>query len=85
VTDLPVAEFGEAPRYATGSRFARPQYHLHLVDIYSRYETDPEHGLVRERVDRIKIPLRTRWTIVCAGQQEVDFELLSSSYWLADD
>ena len=77
VTDLPVAEFGEVARYARGSSFATPQYHLHLVDLYAKYENDPEHGRIREWVGRIKIPPAHKVTIVCANNQKVDFEELS--------
>jgi hypothetical protein len=70
VTDLPVHEFGETPRYRR-SNFAVPYYHLYLVDLHSG----------AEHIARIKIPPSHKVTIV-GVDHELDVErALSSARW----
>jgi hypothetical protein len=76
VKDLPVAEFGETPRYIAGGGFAQPQYHLHLCDLYANYKDRP-----REHVSRVRIPPSHKATIVqLAGPDQVDFQSLSTNW-----
>jgi hypothetical protein len=75
VTDLPVHEFGETPRYER-SGFATPQYHLHLVDLSSG--PDAQGGRVHER---IKIPPSHKVTIVGACRPWSIDQVLASQVW----
>jgi hypothetical protein len=70
VTDLPVQEFGETPRYRH-SNFAVPYYHLYLVDLHSG----------TSRVARIKIPPSHKVTIVGAADRWTYDEVLASQSW----
>lgn len=65
-TDLPVAEFGDTARYAGGSGFATPYYHLLLFDLYSTYEDSGQAGSTSSRqwVARVRIPPGHKVTIV---------------------
>ena len=58
VTNLPVEEFEETPRYVRGpERYVVPQFHLYLVDLYAQYERDPAAERVnRQFVARVRIP-----------------------------
>ena len=45
MTDLPVDEFGETPRYLKGpERYVVPQYHLLMFELYAEYGEDPVTG-----------------------------------------
>lgn len=70
VTDLPVHEFGDIPRYGH-SNFAVPYYHLYLVDLHSG----------TSRVTRVKIPPSHKVTIVGAADSWTYDEVLASQTW----
>lgn len=72
VTDLPVHEFGENPRYRY-SNFVVPYYHLHLIDLYP--------SKTAARFERIKIAPSHKVTIVGTRSSWDSADVLARQTW----